>query len=91
MKNKDLIRAYANGATSDKCGNLSINGDRLYSYYTCIAERRNGGHIINDTKYSPTTSRHQSLLRYFISDAEIVTGLSFGVTQLSPRRYSLTA
>ena len=37
---------------------------RVYSYNTCIAEYRNGEWIINRTKYSVTTTKHQSIVAY---------------------------
>lgn len=38
------------------------HGDDAYSYATCIRTRADDGvrFILNRTKYSPTTSRHQS-------------------------------
>lgn len=35
-------------------------GNTWYSCDTCIAVLHNGTWIVNTTKYSPTTSRHQS-------------------------------
>lgn len=62
MKNKDvavlfIAREKANGS------NLTSDGTRLFSYNTCIAEFENINKLyINKTKYSSSTSRHQSYL-----------------------------
>ena len=63
MKNKDLCSLFAGGRASGLTANnmsVSHDGTRLYSYNTVIAQRlRNGVTLVNVTRYSPTTSRHQ--------------------------------
>ena len=44
-------------------GRLRIEGDKLYNYDTVIAYWFNGIMLINGTKYSSTTSKHQSRLK----------------------------
>lgn len=70
MTNFDVCVCFVNG-TKNGAHSLSMsisdNGDRLYSYDTVIAQKlQNGAIILNDTKYSVTTSKHQSEIRYAI-------------------------
>lgn len=37
-----------------------LNGEKLFSYGTCIAQRVKGGYLCNKTKYSVTTSKWQN-------------------------------
>ena len=67
----EVIEAFARGKTSggaSKCknypqGRLRIVGDKLYNYDTVIAYWFNGIMLINGTKYSMTTSKHQNRLK----------------------------
>ena len=67
----EVIEAFARGATSgaaSKCkyypqGRLRIEGNKLYNYNTVIAYWFNGIILINGTKYSTTTSKHQNRLK----------------------------
>jgi len=67
----EVIEAFARGAMSgraSKCknypqGRLRIEGDKLYNYDTVIAYWFNGIMLINGTKYSSTTSKHQNRLK----------------------------
>ena len=70
MTNFDVCVCFVNG-TKNGAHSLSMsisdNGDRLYSYGTVIAQKlQNGAIILNDTKYSVTTSKHQNEIRYAI-------------------------
>lgn len=67
MKNVDVIKNFVNLAKSGKGNSVSSTGDKLFSYDTIIAERINGKIIVNDTKYSVTTSKAQSYLRYYLN------------------------
>lgn len=64
--NKEVALAFLNNYPEDVyAGNLRYYAKegKLFSYSTIIAQRfDNGSVILNATKYSPTTSRHQSLL-----------------------------
>lgn len=64
--NKEVAFAFLNNYPDDAyAGNLRYyaKAGKLFSYSTIIAQRFDNGTIIfNATKYSPTTSRHQSLL-----------------------------
>ena len=67
MKNEELCLLFVSDAAAAKGKRgshlrVSADGKRLYSYRTCICERRrNGTFVVNTTKYSLSTSRH---LRY---------------------------
>lgn len=65
MRNKEIVERflYHNDVVSNSTGSLSSTGDCLYSYQTCIAEFDKGGRLwFNKTKYSCTTSHHQTLV-----------------------------
>lgn len=63
MKNIEVIRTFVNGGTKAKTKNLHIDGDKLINYNTCIAVRKSGNIVINNKKYSVTTSKIQNMLR----------------------------
>lgn len=63
MKNRELIRAFANGARCGVGSNLYIVGDDLINYGTIIVSRCRGGVKLNATHYSVTTSTNQNMIR----------------------------
>lgn len=65
MTNLEVIRAFIDKKSGNSL-NLHSDGDRLFSYFTCIAEWNNKSEsLLNVTKYSVTTSRHLTyLIRY---------------------------
>lgn len=89
MKNSELIYSFVAGTARDgqHTNSVSVNGNRLYSYATCIAERTDSGIVVNETKYSVTTSKHQSYLygalRRYNETAEFVSGIMRGTYRLS--------
>lgn len=68
MRNIEVIAAFADGCTKLlKANSVSTEGAFvLYSYNTPIAQRSkpSGKVVVNATKYSVTTSKAQSYLRY---------------------------
>ena len=69
MKNKDVVLAFLDKREAWG-SHLYSTGKRLISYNTSIAEWYTNYHlIINDTKYSNTTSRWQSVLKAELSPA----------------------
>lgn len=66
MRNKEV--AYAFTCRRPATGsNLMSTGDRLYSYNTCIAQYDDDNTLyVNLTKYSGTTSRHQTYLKWHL-------------------------
>lgn len=88
MRNKEVIEAFSHRREAvSSTGSLRSTGDCLYSYSTCIAEySREGELYINLTKYSMTTSHHQSLLCRFVSTAHrIMYGIERNITHLVPK------
>jgi len=76
MTNQDLCEAFVRGETSGVCGNLFIDGNKLYSYgkHYVLCERvklDKGGifFVINDTYYSATTRKHQAYIRREVCSA----------------------
>ena len=65
MKNQDLINAFVSNPNFDgHTGSMTAQGGKLFSYNTCIAEHTSDGRlIINNTRYSVTTSKQQGYLR----------------------------
>lgn len=96
MKNEDLIYKFCTGNFNEdkvyRCGNLTIQDDRLFSYNTCIAEYGDDRSMvyINITKYSSTTSRHQNIvLKYFKTSIqfELYDGVPINTRNLSRHAY----
>ncbi|MBO8161115.1 MAG: hypothetical protein H0Z24_05715 [Thermosipho sp. (in: Bacteria)] len=65
MTTYDLVKEFVYGGTHGSAsGNrLRIEGDKLINYSTVIAYRYKRNIILNNTKYSPTTSKHQNRVR----------------------------
>jgi hypothetical protein len=78
MTTIELARAFVNGATKGKAASLSIEGDRLFSYDTIIAQRTPNLTYLNVTKYSVTTSKHQTRLKRLLPGAQHVEGIPMG-------------
>lgn len=65
--NNEIIKSFINGISASN-RNLRTDGNKLINYYTTIAQRNENGEIIvNSTKYSVSTSKIQSYLRYELS------------------------
>lgn len=84
MRNVDVCEEFARGNEANG-SNLSTDGERLWSYGTVIAQRVRGRVIMNLTKYSVTTSRHQNYMRRALRyvETETVTGKPRGVYDLT--------
>ena len=67
MKNNDLLDMFLNGngiGNENHTGNLWIDKyNMLVNYGTIIALYYDGKLILNATKYSSTTSKHQNYIR----------------------------
>lgn len=57
MTNHKVIDAFIKGAIKGKSSNLTIKGDCLLSYSTCICQRVSNSFLVNTTKYSVTTTK----------------------------------
>jgi len=73
MKTIDVIFAFKSRRAA-KTSHISTDGTKLFSYYTCIAQWFNNDTlIISDTKYSPTTSKHQTYLKNAVENMHGIT------------------
>ena len=64
LANIDIIKNFEAGINSHN-RNLESRGTRLINYSTCIAQFYNNKLYINITKYSVSTSKIQSLVRWW--------------------------
>lgn len=62
MRNEDVVKGFRDGLMCHSEHLYSEHG-RLYSYCTCIAQKVGDRVYLNETKYSCTTSHHQTLVR----------------------------
>ena len=72
MTNNDIIRIFVNGSKKAAAANhIGFYDNRLFSYSTVICEidRSKKSALFNSRKYSRTTSKHQSALRYSLEAA----------------------
>lgn len=71
MTNLDVCFCFVNGSKNGARSlsmRVSSDGSKIYSYGTVIAQKlANGSVILNETKYSVTTSKHQSHLRHALA------------------------
>ena len=83
MTNYDVCAAFAKGKVA-RCLNMHSTGDKLFSYYTCIAERNGNKMRLNLTKYSVSTSKQQTYMLSACSglDYEIVRNIPIGTSKL---------
>lgn len=92
MKNSEVCKMFVNGANEGNGSNMRIFNNRLYSYNTCICERfvNERGYynfIMNETKYSVSTSRHQNYLHYALRNENVVEANSVPKGAESLSRY----
>ena len=72
---KEVIEDFANGVSDvTKSSNVTNkNGEKLFSYDTCIAQRVNENtHILNKSKYTVTTKKHQNLVAELLNGETII-------------------
>ena len=88
MTNLQVINAFANGKSAKSSNhNLCSYGDKLYNYYTCLAQRLSDGTIlVNTTKYSVSTSKIQTYIKYVLTKYNGVNNVPLGASDLT--RYS---
>lgn len=96
MRNQEVISKFVNFAESAATANVRSTGDKLFNYYTCIAQRHEGKIILNVTRYSVTTSKMQGYVRRELSGYDVteVTGVPRGTCNLVPyinKQNNLTA
>lgn len=77
MTNKQVVYNFIRGLKASG-NNLKATGSKLFSYYTCLAQRSDYSIIVNMTPYSVTSSKHRTILlreladRYHIIEVEDV-------------------
>lgn len=84
---KDVIQGFISGDDKGKAsgGRLFIEDGKLINYGTVIAQRSNEGLIINATKYSMTTTKHQNvLLNSAYGIVTTVVDVPMGASDLEP-------
>ena len=69
MTNQDLIKKFVNGGTKGIASHLYIRGNELINYSTVLAIRTDEGFKVNTRKYSRTTGKIQSTLKFEIAQA----------------------
>ena len=74
MKNEEIAALFAAGTTKNSSLNKALhicrNGEAIFSYWTCLAERlEDGTYLLNDTRYSVTSSRHFGEVGYALRQA----------------------
>jgi len=84
MTTQNLVKEFLYGATKGKASSLRIEGDKLFNYGTVIAQRINGVVVLNATRYSMTTTKHQNRLKAELPNARTVNGVPMGTTDLTP-------
>lgn len=86
MRNQDVIKKFVNYAEEAETLHVRSNGDKLFNYGTCLAQRYNGKIIVNVTRYSVTTSKIQSSLKHELSGYQVieVSGVPLGTVNLFP-------
>ena len=86
--NKDIINAFVNAKPYVHNVNLRVgcNGDRIINYSTTLAQRCGKKIIFNATRYSVSTSKIQSWLRYAIKDFDLIVidNVPMGTIDLQP-------
>jgi hypothetical protein len=71
--NKQVAESFAEGK-SDSSGAMFSEGDVIYSYgkhFPIAVKLEDGTYLFNKDKYSPTSSKHQSLVRNALRNAKI--------------------
>lgn len=66
MRNKDVVSRFIDMYPA-RTLNLSSDGEKLFSYYTCIAQFHEGKLIGNATKYSKSTSTHFNMVFPYVT------------------------
>lgn len=78
MTTQNVVEHFVWGEEKGKAsgGRLRIEGKRLINFDTTIAQRMDNLVIINITKYSPTTTKHQNRLCRMIGENDNVIFVS---------------
>lgn len=89
MNNEEVVKDFlCKKEAFSNTRNLSSTGNRLFSYSTCIAEYNKDGILyINLTKYSRTTSHHQSILLAKLSgiNYKLIYNIEYNKVHIVPK------
>lgn len=81
MTNYNLIDLFLNNYILGKTHNMFIKDNKLVMYSTVIAEYKNDILVINNSKYSRTTSKYQNYLlrrsKNYFNKIIVVTNVPF--------------
>jgi hypothetical protein len=69
--NSETIPAAFLGGRRAIGGNMSTDGNSVYSYSTCLSVRVDGVVIVNQTQYIPSSSKHRNGLLRALAQAGI--------------------
>lgn len=87
MKNVQVIELFVNREKGTfKGGSIALKDNCLFSFMTCIAQSLdNGMYLLNSVKYTPTTSKHESMVRKRLDPSKIieVSNVPSGATNLT--------
>ena len=81
LSNQAVINAFVNGKEA-RNRNMHTDGRKLWSYYTVIAQRIESGFIMNNTKYSVSTSKVQTWTRATLRTYKTVENVPIGAYDL---------
>jgi len=70
LSNQDVVQCFYDGKAGHN-RSLRSTGDKLFSYQTVILQRIRGILVGNTTKYSRTTSKHQTLAKVHHADSTV--------------------
>lgn len=84
-----VVRAFLAGKALRPCRSIWTDGTDIFSYYTALVVRSTNVDgpvwLLNNTKYSPTTSRHQHGLRMALADGPLAFVDNINMGSLSRR------
>ena len=87
MRTQDLIENFvSNRNFNGRTGSMTAQDGKLFSYNTCIAQHTKDGRlIVNNTRYSVTTSKQQGYLRaaaHYHPKVECVENIAYNTQRL---------
>ena len=71
MTTQEVVNTFMQGGVaSNSRGSLTSTGDKLVSYQTCIVQydKNSNLYYVNNTRYSPTTSRQHNMVWELLKD-----------------------
>jgi hypothetical protein len=81
MTNEKVVNAFLK-RLEEYSLNMTSTGEKLYSYSTVVAQWIDGEVVFNATKYSRTTSKQTSILRYDKSLKQTTQYVPFNTSDL---------